>query len=614
MLKPTCQLVSLSFNLCRFMVWFYLPFKVNSNPDEQRLFEDLMNNYNALYRPVGNFSDKLLVKMGLVLSQIIDINLKNQIMSSNVWVHQEWYDMNLRWDPEEYRGVKKLHLPAEQIWLPDIVLYNNADGDYVITKLTKALVTSDGKVSWKPPAIFKSSCTIDVEYFPFDEQTCQMKFGIWTYDGLLIDFKHINQKDGSSEIPIGMDLSRFYLSVEWDIMDVPASRNEIYYSCCSNPYIDIRFNITLRRKTLFYTVNLIIPVIAISGLCVFVFYLPSDSGEKISLSISILLSLVVFFLLLSEILPPTSLGIPLLGRYLLFTLSLVTLSVCLTILVLNINFRSPSTHRMAPWVKKVFLNLLPKILKMKRPKKKEKESSTLNDHSNLYATSNCINRPEDCFPSPLSETSNNTVDNNHDINKEPINQPYEPHYRVQHSLAITPLVPLPPPSLMASHHTLAQQPCHPLSLPSQPDLASPFLVSPSPLADPPSTLPAYTEAVNGNENSDYFNTQLDLLNNDCTNEAVEPMLTHRAKARSSFHQALISIQFVAQHMDNLDSYYEVEEDWKFVAMVLDRLLLWIFAISCIVGTVGIIAQAPSLYDRRRPIDVLYSKIAQRMRY
>ncbi|XP_054718591.1 uncharacterized protein LOC129227990 [Uloborus diversus] len=51
-------------------------------------------------------------------------NIKNQIMTTNVWVEQEWNDYKLRWEPEEYGGVSKLHVPAEQIWLPDIVLYN----------------------------------------------------------------------------------------------------------------------------------------------------------------------------------------------------------------------------------------------------------------------------------------------------------------------------------------------------------------------------------------------------------------------------------------------------------------------------------------------------------
>ncbi len=59
------------------------------------------------------------------------------------------------------------------------------------------------------------------------------------------------------------------------------SRNEKFYTCCDEPYLDITFNITMRRKTLFYTVNLIIPCMGISFLTVLTFYLPSDSGEKV---------------------------------------------------------------------------------------------------------------------------------------------------------------------------------------------------------------------------------------------------------------------------------------------------------------------------------------------
>lgn len=62
-------------------------------------------------------------------------------------------------------------------------LSSSADGEYVVTTMTKAILHYTGKVVWTPPAIFKSSCEIDVRYFPFDQQTCFMKFGSWTYDG-----------------------------------------------------------------------------------------------------------------------------------------------------------------------------------------------------------------------------------------------------------------------------------------------------------------------------------------------------------------------------------------------------------------------------------------------
>lgn len=49
--------------------------------------------------------------------------------------------------------------------------------------MTKATLHPEGQVVWEPPAIYKSSCIIDVEFFPFDVQSCSMKFGSWTYDG-----------------------------------------------------------------------------------------------------------------------------------------------------------------------------------------------------------------------------------------------------------------------------------------------------------------------------------------------------------------------------------------------------------------------------------------------
>lgn len=184
-----------------------------------------------------------------------------------------------------------------------------------------------------------------------------------------LDLQHLQQTSDSNIVDYGIDLNDYYISVEWDVMSVPALRRERYYSCCVEPYPDIFFNITLRRKTLFYTVNLIIPCVGISFLSVLVFYLPSESGEKVSLCISILLSLTVFVLLLAEIIPPTSLTVPLLGKYLLFTMILVTLSVMSTICVLNVNFRSPSTHRMSGWMRHIFIQVLPPLLFVVRPEK-----------------------------------------------------------------------------------------------------------------------------------------------------------------------------------------------------------------------------------------------------
>lgn len=455
--------------------------------------------------------------------------MKNQIMVVNVWVDQEWTDYKLRWDPEEYGGVTKLHVPAEQIWLPDLIVYNNADGNYDVTIMTKAVLHFDGRVVWRPPAIFKCACGIDVEFFPFDEQTCYMKFGSWTYDGYTVDLKHKDQVGNETLIPYGMDLSEFYLSVEWDVMSVPARRKERFYSCCPQPYPDITFNITIRRKTLFYTVNLIFPCVVISFMSVLVFYLPCQSNEKISLSISIVLSLGVFFLLLAEIIPPTSLTVPMLGRYLIFTNVLVTMSVGVTVAVLNVNYRSPSTHRMSPWVRNVFLNILPKFLCMKRPDESVPENS-FSKGFNPAPDEDPVVVMTDAIVSAFPILSN----------KRPVNG-----------------------SAGIPDTSKYQEECVP-------------------------TPPSYEAAVDA------------------------PQSNSRRKA--DIEHAVLSIKFIAQHMDNVDEFQAIEDDWTYVALVLDRLFLWIFLVACIVGTIIIIFQAPSLYDTTAPIDIIYSKVGRKMRH
>ncbi|KAF7280672.1 hypothetical protein GWI33_005638 [Rhynchophorus ferrugineus] len=517
----------------------------HANPDAKRLYDDLLSNYNRLIRPVGNNSDRLTVKMGLKLSQLIDVNLKNQIMTTNVWVEQEWNDYKLKWNPDDYGGVETLHVPSEHIWLPDIVLYNNADGNYEVTIMTKAILHHTGKVIWKPPAIYKSFCEIDVEYFPFDEQTCFMKFGSWTYDGYMIDLRHLKQGENSNNIDVGIDLQDYYISVEWDIMKVPAVRNEKYYSCCEEPYPDIIFNITLRRKTLFYTVNLIIPCVGISFLSILVFYLPSDSGEKVSLSISILLSLTVFFLLLVEIIPPTSITVPLLGKYLLFTMLLCTLSVVVTIAVLNVNFRSPVTHKLSPWVRTVFIETLPPYLFIKRPKK---------------------DNDDDKVDSMLT-----------DVIQMPMTEKFKMYDKTSFESFDLGLPPsrfdMPPPGLGSCFG----EPPFPLPLAGgDEELYSPASCRTGTF-DVPSDISPGFEKMEGRD----------------------------------MEKTIADSKFIAQHVRNKDSFENVEEDWKYVAMVLDRLFLWIFTLACVIGTGVIILNAPSLYDTTKPIDVVISKVAKK---
>ncbi|XP_044061195.1 neuronal acetylcholine receptor subunit alpha-7-like [Siniperca chuatsi] len=363
---------------------------------QRRLYKELLANYNRLERPVVNDSAAILVELGLTLLQIIDVDEKNQVLMTNAWLQLYWTDIYLSWNPEKYPGVQNLRFPSDQIWTPDILLYNSADERFDATFHTNVLVNASGYCQYIPPGILKSTCYIDVRWFPFDVQKCDLKFGSWTHNGWLLDLQMLDV-DTSTYIPNG----------EWDLVGVPAKRNELYYECCKEPYPDVTFTVTMRRRTLYYGLNLLIPCVLISGLALLVFLLPADSGEKISLGITVLLSLTVFMLLVAEIMPATSDSVPLIAQYFASTMMIVGMSVVVTVIVLQFHHHDPQGGKMPKWVRVVLLNWCAWFLRMKQPGDERKRSGYKYRHTSQHhsSTSSIEMGTVPSLSVPLSQTS-----------------------------------------------------------------------------------------------------------------------------------------------------------------------------------------------------------------
>ncbi|CAK8672284.1 acetylcholine receptor subunit alpha-like isoform X2 [Clavelina lepadiformis] len=333
--------------------------------NRNNLLDDLLNSdvYDSKVRPVPFYNESLKIKFKMYFNQILDVSEVSQKIETKVWLSHIWSDPRLEWDPQQYDGIKSIHVPTtdNRIWLPILVLYNNADGDFSITKFTKATVNYKGIVEWKPPAIFKSFCEIKVADFPFDTQNCTMKIGLWSEGQNLIDMVNSDGevKNHTCDNP---DVSTYKENGEWDLLTTGCYKHYVNYTCCIGAYVDMTYYFKLQRRPLYLIINILFPTMLFSFLTCAVFYLPSDAGEKMTLSISLLLSLIVFLLVVVETVPSTAKGVPLLCQYIVFTMVLVCLSIMITVVVLNVHYRGSATHVMSDRVKKIFMVWLPKLI------------------------------------------------------------------------------------------------------------------------------------------------------------------------------------------------------------------------------------------------------------
>lgn len=321
--------------------------------NEYRLTQYLMANYDSSVRPVRFHRDPLNVTFGLSLHHIIDVDERNQVLTTNCWLTQTWTDHHLEWNSSDFDGIQIIRLPFHRVWKPDIILYNNADPQFSSAVInTNVILTSDGQVTWLSHGIYSSSCDMDVEFFPFDIQNCRMKWASWTYDGYTLDM-----------IPMGDDgdLSNYQSNGEFDLTSFKAIKNVEVYSCCPEPYPDITFVIQLRRRPMFYVFNLILPCMLINGIALLVFYVPSESGEKVTLGISAVLSMTVFLMTIRESLPPTE-KTPLISLYYGVTISLVSFASGLSVLTLNLYHRGTRGVEVPAIIKTVVLRFLSRLV------------------------------------------------------------------------------------------------------------------------------------------------------------------------------------------------------------------------------------------------------------
>uniref|UniRef100_A0A672P599 Neuronal acetylcholine receptor subunit alpha-7 n=1 Tax=Sinocyclocheilus grahami TaxID=75366 RepID=A0A672P599_SINGR len=548
-------------------------------PYQRTLLKNLLKDYNRMERPVANDSQPLTVFVSMSLIQIMDVDEKNQVLTSNIWLNMHWYDHYLQWNQSEYPGVKNLRFTTDQVWTPDILLYNSADDEFDSTFKSNIIVNSSGYCNYLPPGIFTSTCNVDVRWFPFDIQKCELKFGSWTFDGWLLDLQ-MNEADISGYMPNG----------EWDLVGVPGTRNELYYDCCKEPYPDVTFVVTIRRRTLYYALNLLVPCVLLSSMTLLIFLLPADSGEKISLGITVLLSLTVFMLLVAEIMPATSDSIPLIGQYFASIMIIVGMSVIATVVVLQYHHHDPNGGNMPKWVQVVLLQWVAWFLRMKRPGESEDPerppcaphlrrcssgSQSGNLHHHMSSTLHPLH-PQSLLQAAVAAGHTHHLHNQTNSANNNGNLLY---------IGFSSLDEASPPSLLAESVQRNSMPGGP-----RPAVVSPPVVGSSPPPHLPSQFCSPPPPPIPNLEAMGCPSTVSGGGGGCscsgTSGGGDPQL-----------QAILEeVRFVADRFRGQDENDSVSEQWKFAAAVIDRLCLVAFSVFNIICTISILMAAPNFVE------------------
>ena len=166
-------------------------------------------------------------------------------------------------------------------------------------------VRTDGSARWQPGGVFAIACALDMNFYPFDDQKCTMEIETWVYTADKVNLSNSREYVG---------LETYIQHGEWEILRTDVySINKVYQYYLDESFPEVYFTIYIRRKYTFYFMYILLPCLMLSGVLLMVFLLPADSGEKVSLGVSILVSISVFLLLVASNVPDTSDAIPIIG-------------------------------------------------------------------------------------------------------------------------------------------------------------------------------------------------------------------------------------------------------------------------------------------------------------
>ena len=232
------------------------------------------NGYNKNIRP----DDQVQVAVSIQLKQIISLDEKNQILTTTCYFEQWWTDGRLTWTPGSYNNIQVIIVPLKNMWLPDTIVMNSADGDGYLkinSDFGYLSILYTGEIYYVSPVIaLKTRCYLDMQSYPFDSQQCNIRIASWSNGDNRIYYSvndsYIDQSDYTNNSIWNLVVSEVQTNAKSDRSPFEDTKST-----------EIVAVLYLQRKPLFYMMNSIFPCLILNLVTLLTFFMPASSASGI---------------------------------------------------------------------------------------------------------------------------------------------------------------------------------------------------------------------------------------------------------------------------------------------------------------------------------------------
>ncbi|KAL4239525.1 hypothetical protein ACF0H5_000339 [Mactra antiquata] len=290
---------------------------------------DGLKSYDKYSVPKESQNSSVLVKLDMNLLSIEHINLKDQTVLVKLDIELSWRDIylvsSLNWT---IGNSWTKTLDSKLIWVPDLMI--STYGAYGLRLKSdhygNVIVRRDGEIKAWIPVQVELSIDAKITHYPFDVQTVNVYFLPWS----------LPIEDVRLVLSPGAQPYRYYkANGEWDVLSHVISEFNTEYDNLT--YTNILYTFTVQRQSLFLVLIIVIPVVLTSSLNILVHILPAQGGDRLTLSVTVFLTLAVFLSIVDQSLPKTSKGVSVFVVYLDLQLLGSALTIVSACLILNVS-------------------------------------------------------------------------------------------------------------------------------------------------------------------------------------------------------------------------------------------------------------------------------------